>query len=107
MDARWEEPFRSKDTAHHGQSGRLYNLTTVRLVEVKQAGLNDRIHLDDLRVCVSWDVPPDKEVEAVGIVRCNKVVWKGERAEERKSVGSGAVNLGRSMNMEVILSDVG
>ena len=77
------------------------------MVKTKQSGLKDRIHLDDLRVYVSRDRPPDEEVEAVGVVRRYKVDWEGERAEEWKSVGSGAASLSKLMNTEVILCDVG
>jgi hypothetical protein len=50
LEARWEGPFRLGDLAHHGRTGRLYDMNTGALVKVKPGGLKDRCHLDDLRV---------------------------------------------------------
>ena len=48
LEARWEGPFCLGNIAHHSQSERLFDLITGRLVRTKQAGLKDRIHLDNL-----------------------------------------------------------
>jgi len=74
--------------AQHGRSGRLYNLTTSKLVKIKQADLKDRIHLDDLRVYVlrEWTGAEGAEV---GSVLCDQLDWKGEGAEEWKEIGKG------------------
>jgi len=95
LEARWEGPFRLGDLAHHGRSGRLYDLTTGKLVKIKQAGLKDRIHLDDLRVYVSRERTGAEGAE-VGSVLCDQLDWKGEGAEEWKEIGKGgAVELGK------------
>ena len=108
LEARWEGPFRLADIAHHGRSGRLYDLTTGQLVKTKPSGLKDRIHLDDLRVYVSWDRSSREEVESVGVIACEKLDWKGEKGDEWRMVGSGgAVNLGGLVQTGVELCGVG
>jgi hypothetical protein len=80
--------------AHYGRSGRLYDLITGQLVKIKQAGLKDRVHLDDLRVYVSRDRVQEEEVTNVGRVECEKGDWKGDGSEDWKCLGKGgAVDL--------------
>jgi hypothetical protein len=110
LEARWEGPFRLGDLAHHGRSGRIYDLTTGRLVKTKPSGLKDRIHLDDLRVYVSRGSCQGKEVmggacaTAVSVVECARVCWKGDRADEWNwIVSGGAVDFGGLMGSGVFL----
>jgi len=72
LDARWGGPFRLGNIAHHGRSGRLYDLITGQLVKTKQAGLKDRVHLDDLRVYVSRDQSQEEEITTIERVECDK-----------------------------------
>ena len=107
LEAHWEGPFRLSDLAHHGRSGRLYDLTTGRLVKDKQAELKDRIHLDDLRVYVSRE-RAEEEVMGVESVSCDRLGWNGEGAEEWKEIGNGGlVELGKLFKMELALIQLG
>ena len=104
LQARWEGPFRLGDIAHHGRSGRLYELVTGRLVKIKQADFKDRIHLNDLRVYVSGVRSQEEEVMGVGGVKCDRLDWKGEGAEDGKWVGKGgAVDLGKLVKTELVI----
>jgi len=104
LEARWEGPFRLGNIAHHGRSGRLYDLLTGRLVKIKQAGLKDRIHLDDLRVYVSRERIQEEEVTGVGSVPCDQLGWKGEGAEDWKEIGKGgAVELGKLVETGLLI----
>ena len=107
LEVRWEGPFRLSNLAHHGRSGRLYYFTTGKLVKIKQAGLKDRIHLDDLRVYVSRERTGAEGTE-VGGVLCDRLDWKGEGAEEWKEIGKGGVvELGRLIKMELGIFQIG
>jgi hypothetical protein len=91
FDARWEGPFRLKDLAHHGRSGRLYDILTDRLVKTKQAGLKDRVHLDDLRVYIPREQQLEQaEVAKMELVRWEEMDWEGEKAEDWRKVGNGS-----------------
>ena len=104
LEARWEGPFRLSDLAHHGRSGRLYDLTTGRLVKVKQAGLKDRVHLDGLRAYVSMEWSQEEDVTGVERVQCDSLGWKGEGADDWKEIGKGgAVELGKLMQTEAFI----
>ena len=108
LEARWKGPFRLGDIAHHGRSGRLYDLATGRLVKTKQAGLKDRIHLDDLRVYASHDRSSEAEVASIGRVNYGKLDWTGDRAEEWRKIGLGdSVDLVRLTESEVIICNAG
>jgi len=50
LEARWEGPYLLGNLAHHGKSGRLYDLNTKELVKVKKGALKDRVHLNDLKL---------------------------------------------------------
>jgi hypothetical protein len=100
LEARWEGPFRLGNLAHHGRSGRLYDLITGQLVKTKQAGLKDRVHLDDLRVYVSRDRSQEEEITNVERVECERVEWKGAGAEDWRGIGKGgAVDLRKLVEM--------
>ena len=89
------------DLAHHGRSGRLYDLTTGRLVKVKQTGLKERVHLDDLQVYESRERSQEEDVTGVERVQCDRLGWKGEGADDWKEIGKGgAVELGKLMETE-------
>ena len=108
LEARWEGPVHLGDTAHHGRSRRLHDLATGRLEKTKQAGLKDRIHLDDLRVYVSRDRSSEEEVASVGMIKCEKLEWKGDKAEKWRKIGSReSVGLVSLMETEVQICGVG
>jgi len=74
------------------------------LVKIKQAGLKDRIHLDDLRVYVSREGSQEEEVTGVGSVLCDRLGWKGEGAEDWKEIGKGgAVELGKLVETGLLI----
>ena len=75
LEPRWEGPFRLNDVAHHGRSGRLFDLSTGQLVKTKVSGLKDRVHLDDLRVFV----PRREGVAGMEQVSCVEMDWDGRR----------------------------
>ena len=50
LEPRWEGPYRLSDVAYHGQSGRLEDLHTGKVVRVRASGLKERCHLGDLKV---------------------------------------------------------
>ena len=107
LEAHWKGPFRLSDLVHHSHSGRLYDLTTGKLVKIKQAGLKDQIHLDDLQVYVSREQTGAEGAE-VGSVLCDQLDWKGEGAEEWKEIGKGeAVELGKLTEMELGIFQIG
>jgi hypothetical protein len=99
LEPRWEGPFRLDRVAHHGRSGRLYDLVTGQLVKTKASGLKDRVHLDDLRVFV----PRKKEGIGDDRVQCVDMDWDGRRTL------SGSVwkevCLGRAVSLEKLLSE--
>ena len=106
LEAHWEGPFRLSNLAHHGRSRHLYDLTTGKLVKIKQAGLKDRIHLDDLRVYVSRERTGAEGAEVGSL--CDRLDWKGEGAEEWKEIGKGeAVELGKLTEMELGIFQIG
>ena len=70
LEACWEGPFHLDDLAHHRRSGRLYDITTGALVKTKPSGLEDRIHLDDLKVYVPRAEQGSKEGEGDGVLEC-------------------------------------
>jgi len=107
LEAHWEGPFRLRNLAHHGHSGYLYDLPTGKLVKIMQAGLNDRIHFDNLRVYISSEWTGAEGAE-VGSVLCDRLDWKGEGAEEWKEIGKGrAVELGKLIEMELGIFQIG
>jgi len=90
--------------AHHGRSGRLYDLTTGHLVKVKQAGLKDRVHLDDLKVYVSRERAEEEDVTGIERVQWDQLGWKGEGVERWKEIGKGGeVEWDKLMEMEVFI----
>jgi hypothetical protein len=102
LEARWEGPFRLGNIAHHGRSGRLYDVTTGALVKTKPSGLKDRIHLDDLRIYVPR--AEEKEGEAGGMMECVRMYWEGEGASMWERVGlGGEVDLLVLVSEEVVL----
>jgi len=94
LEAHWEGPFRLGNIAHHGRSGRLYDITTGALVKTKPSGLKDRIHLDDLRIYV-----PRAGEGAVGM-ECATMCWKGEGASAWEKVGVGG-----EVDLNVLISE--
>ena len=52
MEPQWEGPYRLSDVAHRGRSGRLVDLCSGKVVRVRDSGLKERCHLDDLKVFV-------------------------------------------------------
>ena len=50
LEPRWEGPYRLADVAFHGRSGRLLDEYSGKVVRVRASGLNERCHLDDLKV---------------------------------------------------------
>jgi hypothetical protein len=107
LEARWEGPFRLGNIAHHGRSGRLYDITTGQLVKTKPSGLKDRIHLDDLRVYVTRKSPREEKdagegAEAVSIVEWARVCWKGKDAGEWALVGT---ETGRSVDLRCMMEE--
>jgi len=96
-----------RNLAHHGHSRYHYDLPTGKLVKIMQAGLNDRIHFDNLRVYISSEWTGAEGAE-VGSVLCDRLDWKGEGAEEWKEIGKGrAVELGKLIEMELGIFQIG
>jgi len=104
LEARWEGPFLLGDLAHHGRSGRLYDITTGVLIKTKPSGLKDRIHLDDLKVYVPRAEQGSKEGEAGGMLECVRMGWKGRGAVGWESIGfGGGIDLHALSSKEVFL----
>ena len=101
LEPRWEEPFRLDDVAHHGRSGRLFDLSTGQLVKTKISGLKDRVYLDDLRVFV-----PRREGVAREQVSCVEMHWDERRLLDgsvwKEDCLGGAICLGK-----LLMEDVG
>lgn len=55
FEPRWEGPYRLEDIAWHGRSGRLKDIRTGEVVRVRKGGLQERVHMDDLKVFVPRD----------------------------------------------------
>ena len=104
LEARWQGPFHLDDLAHHRRSGRLYDITTGALVKTKPSGLEDRIHLDDLKVYVPRAEQCSKEGEGGGVLECVRMGRKGGGAVGWQSVGfGGGVDLHVLISEEVFL----
>ena len=50
LEARWEGPYVLADLASHGKTGRLRDVNTGALVRVRKGALNERVHLNDLKL---------------------------------------------------------
>ena len=104
LEARWEGLFRLDNLAHHGRSGRLYDITTGALVKTKPSGLKDRIHLDDLRIYiprVEKKRPERAEEQTVrSVMECARMRWKGEGAVDWESVGFGG-----DVDLQVLIAE--
>ena len=50
LEPRWDGPYCLADIAFRGRSGRLFDLYSGRMVQVRAPGLKKRCHLDDLKV---------------------------------------------------------
>ena len=114
LEPRWGGPFRLDNIAHHGRSGRLYDLLTGQLVKTKISGLKDRVHLDDPRVFVARTEEGSKDDG----VQCVEMSCDEKRMSDEsvwKEVCSGGTisleqllmeDMGRSLSREGPLAGV-
>ena len=50
LEPQWEGPYRLVQMAWHGRSGRLQDIQTGDLVQVKKGGLKERVHVNHLKL---------------------------------------------------------
>ena len=55
LESKWEGPYRLTELAYHGRSGRRWDLVTGELVRVRTGGLQERVHLNDLKLFLHRD----------------------------------------------------
>jgi hypothetical protein len=79
LEPLWEGPYRLVDLAYHSKSGRLQDITTGEIVQVKSGGLQESIHVNDMKLYAVRDstrIPAS--VDSVEVSR-----WRGEMEKER------------------------
>ena len=63
LESQWEGPYRLVDVSYHQRSGRLQDLESGDIIRVRQGGLRERVHVNDLKLFVRRDpgnLPPGK-----------------------------------------------
>ena len=79
LEPLWEGPYRLVDLAYHSKSGRLQDITTGEIVQVKSGGLQERIHVNDMKLYAVRD--STRIPASVDSVELSK--WKGELEKGR------------------------
>lgn len=102
FEPRWEGPYELRDVAWHGRSGRLVDIATKEAVRVRKGGLQERCHLDDLKVFIpreeKWigfdaDLREKGELKFVGMTE----VLKREVDEGGWAIGNREFDLTKTM----------
>ena len=63
LESQWEGPYRLVEVSYHKQSGRLQDLEWGDIIRVRQGGLRERVHVNDLKLFIRRDPgnrPPGK-----------------------------------------------
>ena len=84
LDAQWEGPFRLVDVSRHQRSGRLQDLVTGEIVKARKGGLNERTHVNDMKLFYARGngLPHDTNLIDIDTVRTAADWEPGERNGE-------------------------
>lgn len=87
FEPRWEGAYELTDISWHGRTGRLVNLVTKQRVRTRKGGLQEKVHLDDLKVFIpreeKWiGYDTDRMDPETGRIRFIGLVEAVEKTEE-------------------------
>ena len=101
LEAQWEGPYLLADLSWHGRMGRLIDIQSGKVVRVRKSGLQERCHLDDMKLFVPRNLKVLGSDELQGVHGLARRLRKESTNRQEGKVGKDMLEGSRVTLVEV------